>query len=71
MGKGNELDAVSQRPNASFFVLPESLKIGFLNTLKETPGTYPSPVPEGLASKLVGECKLHYGGNEVLMLRLC
>lgn len=23
-------------------VLPESLKIGFLNTLKETPGTYPS-----------------------------
>lgn len=31
----------------SLFVLPESLKIGFLNTLKETPGTYPSTVQRG------------------------
>lgn len=47
---------VSQRPNTSFFILPESLKIGFLNTLKETPGTYPSHSAEGLASsKLVEE----------------
>lgn len=27
------------------FCIAESLKIGFLNTLKETPGTYPSMVP--------------------------
>ncbi|XP_038040466.2 palmitoyltransferase ZDHHC9 isoform X1 [Anas platyrhynchos] len=39
------------------YVALKSLKIGFLNTLKETPGTYPSPVPEGLASKLGGETK--------------
>lgn len=26
------------------FCIAESLKIGFLNTLKETPGTYPSMV---------------------------
>lgn len=40
-----------QRKRASLFVLAESLKIGFLNTLKETPGTYPSA---GLCSQLLG-----------------
>ncbi|KAI6078395.1 Palmitoyltransferase ZDHHC9 [Aix galericulata] len=49
------------------YVALKSLKIGFLNTLKETPGTYPSPVPQGLASKLVRERKLHDGGIEVLI----
>lgn len=52
MERGRELgSAWSARENQCLFVSAESLKIGFLNTLKETPGTYPSA---GLGSRLLG-----------------